>query len=220
MVQVAVFDLDGTIIAGETPFILTRTVIFSRQMSFLNFLRISWWGIRYRLRLPIAERTPRELLFSSLTEPRVEEVDSYILDVFENKMRKRIRPDAIAAIEDCRAKGMKLMLISASFKPITTTVSDELHFDGQVSTVLEEKDDHYTGRVVGEPVQGEEKHRALCELCDERFGEGQWEFTCAFADHHSDIPLLSATETPIVVSPNGKLKRYARKHDWDIVEWD
>lgn len=57
------------------------------------------WGIRYRLRLPLVESTPRELLFSALTEPTVEEVDAEIMDVFNRRIRKHIRPGAIREIE-------------------------------------------------------------------------------------------------------------------------
>lgn len=178
------------------------------------------WGIRYRLRLPLVESTPRELLFSALTEPTVEEVDAEIMDVFERRIRKRIRPGALREIERCREDGMKIVLASASFKPITTTIVEEFGFDGQVSTIMEEKDGHYTGRVVGVPVQGGEKLRLLVQLCNDMFGSGNWVLERAYSDHYSDIPMLEHAREVTVVDPDKKLERIAKKRGWEIVDWD
>ncbi len=219
MVQVAVFDLDGTILGGESPFILVRTVAKSRLITLMNMGRMLWWGVRYRLRLPQREATPRELLFSALTIPTVEEVDGYILSVFEAKMRHRLRADAVREVAQCREEGMKVILISASFKPITTLIQDELGFDYQVSTLLEERDGHYTGEVVGECVQGEEKVYALHRLCDAEFGRGNWQLARAYGDHHSDRFLLAEAAWPFAVTPNSGLKKIAKKNNWQILNW-
>lgn len=82
MIRVAAFDLDGTILDGESPLKLTTSLLRHRQLPIHKAFLMGIWGIRYRLRLPLVESTPRELLFSALTEPTVEEVDAEIMDVF------------------------------------------------------------------------------------------------------------------------------------------
>ncbi len=220
MVRVAAFDLDGTIIDGESPLKLTTSLLRHRQLPVHKGFLMGIWGIRYRLRLPQVESTPRELLFSALTEPTVDEVDAEIMEIFNRRIRKRIRPGALREIERCRADGMKLILASASFKPITTTIVEELGFDGQVSTIMEEKDNHYTGRVVGVPVQGREKLRLLVQLCNDMFGPGNWVLEHAYSDHYSDIPMLEHAHEVTVVDPDKKLARVAKKRGWKIVDWD
>lgn len=220
LVRVAAFDLDGTIIDGESPLKLTTSLLRHRQLPLHKAFLMGIWGIRYRLRLPLVESTPRELLFSALTEPTVEEVDDEIMDVFERRIRKRIRPGAVREIERCRADGMKIVLASASFKPITTTIVETFGFDGQVSTIMEEKDDHYTGRVVGVPVQGREKLRLLVQLCDDMFGPRNWVLERAYSDHYSDIPMLEHAREVTVIDPDKKLERIAKKRGWKITDWD
>ena len=219
-VRVAVFDLDGTIIDGESPLKLTTSLVRHRTVPIHTGLAMAFWGLRYRLRLPQTESTPRELLFSCLTEPTVEEVDAEILEVYERRIRKRIRPGAIEEIELCRALGMKLLMASASFKPITTTIMRELELDGMVCTVMEERDGHYTGRVLGSPVQGPEKLRKIVEYCNNEYGWGNWVMERAYSDHYSDIPLLEAAQQAIVTDPDGLLERTALKRGWPIVDWD
>lgn len=220
MIRVAAFDLDGTIIDGESPLKLTTSLLRHRQLPIHKAFLMGIWGIRYRLRLPLVESTPRELLFSALTEPTAEEVDAEIMDVFERRIRKRIRPGAVREIERCREDGMKIVLASASFKPITTTIVEELGFDGQVSTIMEEKDDHYTGRVIGVPVQGREKLRLLVQLCNDMFGSGNWVLERAYSDHYSDIPMLEHAQEVTVIDPDKKLERIAKRRGWKIADWD
>ena len=220
MIRVAAFDLDGTIIDGESPLKLTTSLTRSRQLPLHKAIAMGVWGIKYRLRLPQVESTPRELLFSALTEPTVEEVDAEIMDVFERRIRKRVRPGAVAEIERCKAEGMKLILASASFKPITTTIVEELGFDGMVCTVMEERGGHYTGRVLGVPVQGREKARLLFQLCEDLYGHGNWQIARAYSDHYSDIPMLELAEEVTIVDPDNKLEREAKKRGWPIENWD
>ena len=97
---------------------------------------------------------------------------------------------------------------------------EELGFEGQVSTVMEERGGVYTSRVVGEPVQGMEKLRQLQGYCDGRFGVGNWVLERAYSDHYSDIPMLQAAQRAVVTDPDGVLKKVARVHGWAVVDWD
>jgi phosphoserine phosphatase len=41
----------------------------------------------------------------------------------------------------------------------------------------------------------------------------------AYADSHSDLPLLEAVGRPVAVRPDISLFRHARRAHWDIVDW-
>ncbi len=220
MERIAAFDLDGTVIDGESPLILSTSLLAHRELPVHKAIMMAAWGAKYRLRLPQVESTPRELLFSALTEPTVEEVDAEILDIFYRRIRKRIRPGALREIESCKKAGYKLILASASFKPITTTIAQELGFDGLVSTIMEERDGHYTGRVLGVPAQGREKLRLLVQFLNDHYGYKQWELERAYSDHFSDIPMLELAKHPVVTDPDGLLKRTAMRRGWQLVDWN
>ena len=63
MVRVAAFDLDGTIIDGESPLKLTTSLLRHRQLPVHKAILMGIWGIRYRLRLPQVESC---LLYTSI----------------------------------------------------------------------------------------------------------------------------------------------------------
>ncbi|MCQ2751898.1 MAG: HAD-IB family phosphatase [Coriobacteriales bacterium] len=220
MIKVAAFDLDGTVLDGESPFILTKRLFRDRDLRIHTALLMGWWGIRYRLRLPQTETTPRELLFGELTEPTVKEVDDEILKIYKKKIRKKIKVMSRFEIQKLKDKNYQIILASASFKPITDEIVKELDFDGQVSTVLEEKNGHYTGKVVGLPVQGKEKLSRLISYCDGAYGKGKWKLKRAYSDHFSDLPLLDYADIPICVDADRTLTRIAKRNNWKMVKWD
>ena len=41
----------------------------------------------------------------------------------------------------------------------------------------------------------------------------------AYADSHSDLPLLQAVGHPVAVRPDVTLQRHAKKNRWPIVDW-
>ena len=97
-VRIAAFDLDGTVLDGESPFILTRRLLLHHDMKIRTGLRMGVWGLKYRMRLQQRESTPRELLFSAFAGMPVEEVDAHILHVYRKHIAKRVRPGARAEV--------------------------------------------------------------------------------------------------------------------------
>ena len=41
----------------------------------------------------------------------------------------------------------------------------------------------------------------------------------AYADSHSDLPMLGTVGKPVAVRPDVTLYRHARRHRWEIVDW-
>ena len=219
-IRIAAFDLDGTILDGESPLILTRNLLGHHQLPLHTGVKMGAWGIRYRLRLPQDERLPRELLFTAFKGMTVEEADAKILEVYRVKIASRIKAAARAEIKACSDEGLVPILASASFKPITTAVVDELGFAGHVSTIMEEREGRYTARVQGAPVQGPEKLKRLNAYCNGVFGTGAWQLERAYGDHFSDITLLAAAKHPVAVDPDGLLSKVAGLLGWEVVRWE
>ena len=219
-VRIAAFDLDGTILDGESPFILTRRLLIDREMKLRTGLKMGIWGLKYRLRLPQRESLPRELLFSALTDEPVEDVDAKIMEIYNEKIAHRIKPQARIEVAAVKEAGLVPILASASFKPMTDAIVEDLGFAGQVSTVMEERNGYYTANVVGIPVQGAVKLRQVQGYCDGRYGSGNWILERAYGDHYSDVPLLQTARTAVAVDPMGKLERIAKERGWEIVTWE
>jgi HAD superfamily phosphoserine phosphatase-like hydrolase len=86
------------------------------------------------------------------------------------------------------------------------------------ATRLEEKNERWTGRIVGEAMFGEAKARAVRRIA----AADDLDLTRCFAygDSASDKWMLEAVGKPVAVNPSNDLGRIARRNDWVVLRWD
>jgi phosphoserine phosphatase len=83
---------------------------------------------------------------------------------------------------------------------------------------LESIEGNWTGRVIGEAMFGEAKVGAAQRIAAEmKFDLPQ---CYAYGDRANDRWLLAAVGRPVAVNPSRKLERLARKHGWEMMQWN
>ncbi len=219
--ELVAFDFDGTIIKGQSGVQLLFYLFGKRLFKPLCFLRILWWSIRYKLRLPISQTEVREDIFSLFAQDNIKAIELMMQDLYGQRISHRFKKDALRCIEEHRAQGRHLLIVSASFNFLIEPAMQELKFDGLIATKMKVAPDkeHYLNKVEGVPVEGEEKLRALKAYADKHFGEGMWELYAAYGDHYSDKNMLSLASHPCAVCPDWALQRMAKKEGWRMEEW-
>ena len=85
------------------------------------------------------------------------------------------------------------------------------------ATRLEEINERWTGRIVGEAMFGEAKARAVRRIAAEADLDLQRCF--AYGDSASDRWMLEAVGKPAAVNPSNDLARIARRNDWAVLLW-
>jgi HAD superfamily hydrolase (TIGR01490 family) len=85
------------------------------------------------------------------------------------------------------------------------------------ATRLEEKNERWTGRIVGEAMFGEAKARAIRLIAAAEDLDLQRCF--AYGDSSSDKWMLEAVGKPAAVNPSNDLGRIARRNDWVVLRW-
>ena len=220
-VQVAVFDFDDTSIEGSSPSWLVNRLIFEHKISLLTTAKIGLWGVAYKWHLPQNESWVRGQVFRAFEGKRKEEVDAYLVRLYDNYIEKRFRPQADAAMQRCAEEGCEVIVVSASFEPIVMRAMERHPFHHQISTRMKvAPDGTYTRQVEGKPIEGDAKMLAIKHWCDGHYGEGNWEIAYAYSDHHSDEPLLAAAKHPFAVTPNTGMKKIAKRRGWPILDWE
>ena len=220
-VKIAVFDFDGTSIEGSSPSWLVNRLIRERKISPITSLKIGFWGLAYKWRLPQNEAWVRGQVFRAFEGKQQADVDRYLVGFYDKYIAKRFRPKADEAMRACADEGCEVIVVSASFEPIVVRAMENHPFSHQISTRMRVADDGtYTREVEGRPIEGDEKLVALRHWCDGHYGEGNWEIAYAYADHHSDKPLLEAAMHPFAVTPNTGMSRIAREKAWPVLDWE
>jgi len=216
---IAAFDLDDTVLEGHSPVRMIRRFSRERIIPFKTGFKILWWGVRYKLHLPVEQEGVRECLFSAFTHCPAEETNKMMADFYHENLRRHLRPLAIKTIQEHREAGDKIVLVSASFSPILKEVKKDLEADWYICTQMEIIDGHYTSNVAHVPPEGEQKLIQLAKWANREFGESCWVLNAAYGDHRSDAPLLAGALRAVAVNPDLALKRIAKRNNWEIVDW-
>lgn len=219
--RVAVFDFDGTVIDGQSGWLIS---IYLKRRHFVSPLRtflLMWWGVRYKLHLPHREEEARELVLGAISHLSAEEIDQIMYDFHDEVLLPRYRGKAIEEIRRRNDEGCATLLLSATFQQIAERAAEHLDVVGAVATQLErDSQGNYTGRVSGDVIEGDMKPVAAIRWADEHFGAGNWTLAYAYGDHRSDSKLLEQADEAFAVCPKKTLKPLAKKGGWTILDWD
>ncbi|MFP4679331.1 MAG: HAD family hydrolase [Chitinispirillaceae bacterium] len=211
--RAAIFDLDGTLIphtSAEGTFFFH--MLKSGNLNFLNILQmvVAIWSARGNLH-DMLRGNKRYLRHKS-----VEKMDQVARRYFEPRIDDIIFPEMQQIIEKHKSRGDHLILLTGTLDVIARCFVRHLGFSGFKATTLERKDGYYTGRVSGILPYGMGKLEVLRELKD-RFGfnrDSSWLYANIFSDRY----VLNAVEHPVAVNPDSKLREYARRLKWEIIQ--
>lgn len=197
----AVFDFDGTMIRGDS---IVSYLWFARKKGLLSlpylvraglFGAFSQAGIVSRQRAKSAALSFRK----TLSEAQKTALDQ----AFAKTLINRIRPEALSVLQDHRARGDLVLLLSASTDHYMRYVAQDLPVDRLICSTTDE-----SGRVLRN-VRGEEKVSALRELLSELPEETDLSLSTGYGDSASDLQLLRLLGRPYLVNPGRKARRKA-----------
>ena len=216
-----IFDLDGTLLKGQSGTLVLKYLARRRLVSPKTALLATWWGIRYKLHLPYRQSEARELVFGALADLDPSTVDEVMHRFHDEVLLPRYRRQAREEVDRRRKEGCVTLLVSATFKAMADVAARTLGMDAAVATLMEkDAQGRYTGRVQGDVIAGPQKYAAASAWCDKNLGQGAWELAYAYGDHHSDVDLLSRAKEAFAVCPGSTLRPIAKKRGWQILDWD
>ena len=218
---VAVYDFDNTSLDCSSTVRLVFYLLKSSYLSLGTSLKIGFWGIAYKLRLPQNESWVRGQVFKAFAGRPQRLVDQFLAKYYDEVLEKHFRSTAHESMHKHLDAGIDVLMVSASFEPIVQRAMQRHGFTGQVSTRMKvAPDGTYTREVDGLPVEGAEKIEAIKRWCNERYGEGGWKIVAAFGDHHSDEAMLACADEAYAVNPDSMLEKIAKERGWTILDWD
>jgi HAD superfamily hydrolase (TIGR01490 family) len=214
-VALALFDLDNTLLAGDSEhawgeFLIEIGAVDEESFraendrlyeEYLAGTLDIYESIRFQLG-PLMEHPPETLRRWQ-----------------EEFMRSRIEPmitqAAVDLVEEHRGSGDDLAIITASNSFVTRPIADRFGVRELLAIELERIYGRYTGRVLGTPTFREGKVLRLQEWIESncRTLEGSH----FYSDSHNDLPLLQLVDHPVAVDPDPVLRAHAEAMGWPIL---
>ena len=212
---VAIFDLDGTLVVGQTQVLMVRFLRKARVVSRFFVVGTALWFLAYKAGLVKVTQASREKGGEVLTGLLEEEVDALMARFTDEVLVPRLHPAATAALAEHQAEGDVVVVVSAALLPLVEALCRRLDVTEYAGARCEVVDGHYTGRLLGPIPYAGEKARVAERFIAE---QGADPADCwAYADHDTDIELLRFVGHPVAVNPRPGLRAEAERQGWPIL---
>lgn len=212
--NLAIFDLDHTLLAGDSDHLWGEYLVevgavdgpwYRREnLRYYEEYKAGTLDIRafcaFALK-PLADHEPAQLL-------------AWRARFLQDKIEPIIAPGTPALLEKHRAQGDTLLITTATHRFITEPIAAMLGIEHLIATDPEQQAGRYTGRVQGTPnFQGGKVERL-----------SQWlkqhpAFThlTAYSDSRNDLPLLEMAHQAVAVDPDEVLRAEALRRSWPVI---
>ncbi|NLD99959.1 MAG: HAD-IB family hydrolase [Fibrobacter sp.] len=209
----AIFDLDGTLIphtSAEKTF--SFYLIRSGGLNVLNLLQMvkAVWESKGNFHA-LARTNKNYLKNKSVTV-----LNDIARHYFEPRIDTMVFPEMRKVIEHHRRAGDLLLLLTGTLDLIAACFVRYLKFDGYRAATLEIKDGKYTGKLIGILPYGIGKLEVLSSM--KRQFHFDRDLTYYYANVYSDRYVMNAVENPVAVNPDRKLRLYAKRIGWKVLD--
>ncbi len=214
--RLALFDLDNTLLAGDSDFewaqflidkgVLDREVYAARNAEFYAQYLAGTLDIHAFLDFQLKPLS---------RHPRVQ-LDAWHAEFMQSRILPMIAPGAPALLE--RHAGDERVIITATNRFVTAPIARHLGVANLIATEPEENDGEFTGRVAGTPCFREGKvQRLMAWLAERGLGWSDVEDSWFYSDSLNDLPLLERVTHPVAVNPDERLRAHALARGWPAI---
>jgi HAD superfamily hydrolase (TIGR01490 family) len=216
--RLALFDLDNTLLAGDSDFewaqflieqgVLDREVYEARNLEFYQQYRDGTLDIHEFLdfQLKPLSRHPRSQL------------DAWHLEFMRRRIRPIILPRAQALVRRHLDAGDLCAIVTATNSFVTAPIAREFGIGHLLATEPGQSGAEFTGAVAGIPCFREGKVARLEHwLAGRGLGLGAFAESRFYSDSLNDLPLLSRVSHPVAVDPDDTLRAHALGHGWPVI---
>ena len=216
--NLALFDLDNTLLAGDSDFQWAQFLIEQRALDReLHEARNLEFYEQYKAgTLDIHEFLDFQL--KPLARHSRSQLDAWHREFMTTKILPLIAPGARKLIERHQLDGDLCIIITATNSFVTAPIAHTLGIEHLIATEPEQIDGEFTGQVSGVPCFREGKITRLEEwLNQHNLTWLSFLQSWFYSDSLNDLPLLGKVTHPVAVDPDATLRSHADEHGWPII---
>ena len=130
-----------------------------------------------------------------------------------------IQPQALALVEQHRAQGDKLVMVTATNEFVTTPIAQAFGMDVLLAVQLQrDASGHFTGEIDGVPTLREGKVTRVTQWLAQQGLDWPQVQATFYSDSTNDLPLLEKVQIPVVTNPGPALRQIATQRAWRILD--
>lgn len=213
--SLAIFDLDNTLIAGDSDYLWGQYLGEIGAVEPAHYAREHDRYYREYLDGTLDIYEFLRFQFEPLARHSLNDLQAWREQFIEDKIRPIVLAKAHDLLDRHRRSGDTLLIITATNRFITEPIAQILRVEYLIATEPEFRAGRYTGRVSGLPSYAAGKVQRLQDWLEEHpMGmDDSW----FYSDSHNDLPLLRLVSHPVAVDPDEVLREEATRRDWPVI---
>ena len=218
--NLALYDLDNTLLAGDSDFEwaqfwISKGVVDSELQAAQN----SRFYEQYKDgTLDIYEFLSFQL--APLTRHPRAELDAWHQEFMERHILPIMSAEAQDVVKQHRDNGDLCAIVTATNSFVTGPIARAFGIPHLIATIaaVDPQSGAFSGAPRGTPAYREGKIERV-EAWLESLGLcwASFEDSFFYSDSHNDLPLMHKVKTPVAVDPDDKLRRHSEQADWIII---
>ena len=208
---IAVFDIDGTVLSDTSAErIFVRYLLARGALNVLNGAHfVKHFLTTFPRNGPMATKGNRFYLKGK----GCDRMGKLAEECFGKEIVPKISEIARRKIEEHRACGLEIILLSGILDMLLRCFQEYLGAHRAYGSTLSVSDGRYTGDICGIHPYG----RAKAEIVQTHYGCGSYDLSAsyAYADHLSDLEFLGLFGHPALVNPSPRVIAKAKKEGMD-----
>jgi len=217
-VNLALFDLDNTLLNGDSDFewsqflirigVLDRELFEAKNLAFYEQYKAGTLDIYKFL----------DFQLKPLSRHARKTLDEWHRQFMRESVLPMITPQSRELVQRHRAAGDVCVIITATNSFVTAPIAREFGVEHLIATEPEHRDGEFTGGVADVPCFREGKITRLVNWLAERgWTLGSFVDSTFYSDSLNDLPLLCKVKHPVAANPDETLRTHAEQHGWRII---
>ena len=215
----AFFDVDNTLVRGSTSYQFGKEAYRRKFFPRKDFIAFAWHQVVF------LSKGETEHMLSAIKDRALElvkgrsydEMIKLVAEVYKGEIKQRVWPETAKIAQQHIEAGREVWLITAAPQEMGAEIAKQLGLTGALGTQLKHIDGILTGEIVGKPLHGKQKAKAIKKLAKDRGFSLRKSF--AYSDSHNDLPMLTTVGHAVAVNPDKLLKIYAKSAGWKIYDF-
>jgi len=213
--RLAVFDLDNTLLAGDSDYLWGRFQVDQGVVDAETYERENQRFYREYQAGTLDIHEYAAFALQSLVNHDLTQMQALRSRFVDECVAPIIAAGTPALLERHRAQGDILIITTATNRFVTEPIAQLLGIDHLLATDPEIVDGRYTGRIAGIPNFQAGKVVRLRQWIGNQ--PEPCEHMSCYSDSHNDIPLLEMAQSAVAVDPDAVLQATAEHRGWSVI---
>jgi HAD superfamily hydrolase (TIGR01490 family) len=216
--ELVLFDLDNTLLAGDSDFewaqylisrgVLDKEVYEARNQEFFDQYKAGTLDIfeflDFQLK-PLARHSRAQL-------------DAWHREFMDTRILPMMTPQSVALVNKHLDSGAIVAIVTATNSFVTGPIARAFGIPHLIATIPAQENGAFTGKPRGTPafkagkIERVENWLESLGLCWESFTRSWF-----YSDSHNDLPLLGKVSEPVAVNPDDTLRAHATAQGWQVI---